>query len=1722
MDGVAFQGMPRIALTPAEEAQIPRPHSSASQVATAVPSAYSRTTSPPPPPLLPSASSSSSRHPHSRNQHSAIAYHPYLTNNLSTTGSLAGLGAHLASPSSTSIPYSDSYYSRPSSPGPRPSSPSILFQHHTISAPSPSTPSNLGSNKTTGASTEEQEYPQNPQESYYSPIPPRSASPGPSRLAFALGHRPARSPSPQLYSNNNLYDHYQPRSSYFHRNSHDAHPRPGSPLNQEHQDSWDSNHRVHQRVDSPNAAIDSDEEDSESGNDSDNPRRTPQYLHRPVTPQRSNSKSILSRLRETTSRLSLGDDYRRPSRASQESNQRGDSGGPQTTRDSQDSSASRPGESGGKEVLQDLSDEERAQEPRKSRSGWRPSLSLIRQESSTGSYGNSNNLYLQNNPNRISDMLPSMDPNYDSHNNPNSHDGSNGQTKKNSRKKNSKASKKKRRRQKKRRAERLAALQKQQQLYDQQLAEQALYLPELPEVLDKKTRYPLSYDDFEAFLRSQRAVEYLNFWTDVTAHERLCRTFDVSERRQKREQQLEERAIARDKRRVALMAAMESGRITPDPELMTQGFGVGTGIGIGASGQDIEGSNLYSASRSSLQLPLNDHLSFPQESRRYGIQDSSAPFPPAPPSHSGYFQGVAVGDTYNRQSTGAGTDRTSNEMSRPSLEEAHISEQDAAVAAVAMRAQRNGLMPTSQSREDTRRSSFDYYRPLPGGTTGGSALSSPRYLQNNNSNGYVGGPLTSSYSAPNAYNLLMRGRGSVDVMARSNSRNSRTRPAAAEDYFGNGIRRVTSQNFQSPQTPPQHSHYHQQQEEGGMPSAMSQPDQEVLQDEQPTGDNRPQHPGLRRQESQLSIAFTEPDFHRRPSLARYGGTGPLQASPMIRRSGESAYAPSLYSMGTEGRALLVQSFRTIGLEDVQESALRIYRKYLIQLRTASMAAEEEAAAFAAAKENNDGRKDGLSRPSLEKSFAPGWDGYAEEVIAQWNEKWKGRSREARRSRRLAGGRRTYSGRSADGDNSGQPSTVGDDDGPQDHADDVGQGHGLKINTQSKAPTPEHGHRKGERGDRSDEDNIDPRDDDDDHYEDDDHEDEEHDDIELGTTRRRREKSSAPSSPVSPRMRKRTGTGLSALLNPLLTRLMRTETTVVELPTLTINTTTIEEAAVLDDSEEDDSEDDDEEDEDSDDEDEEDDEEEENDNDQNDGPNEKVSIRRLQPRQKIPVITKESPPSSLRSKQEVEVEEVVVEEVLDRSMPTAAHVSPQSLGTESDQSQGYASDTEAPDGLRATAASEPSDLPDANEPSRKNSISSSLSSSWDQITKKDLQKQVTILPPPATSSTRITPYHRQGLRGVRMGTKRAAKSATKTAHNVSLQLSTFWSRNLRQDSGSSSSSLDVIQVTPTTPRIDFQFQIPAIVMDSPSSNDKSGSLRNQSSEKVGGLSPLSASVASSPIVPLQNVVAAGQASAASDLAHDLNEKSSLHPPSQPFGTPGGLSTTPSKLSTAPASPQSSIGQASTGVPRTHFIGSSPAAVAASAAAAAFYLPLECRQRIHTQVQEEGRTEAPYLYGPAKGFVMDVVLQDHYYPLFLKYVVQQNLGLLTRHHPNNVLKRSGMIWSGIVIWLVVLAVQLTLVLIGQGGWKSPWVYLVGTVGGWTGSICLATGVKRFSPLLGIAGKICEDKHLFRFRKVLEPSIRIRHRLRAYWMLTYCFFWSTVIMVIFAALPQKTTSE
>ncbi|KAF9574734.1 hypothetical protein EC968_005739 [Mortierella alpina] len=1648
--------MPRIALTPAEEALIPRPHSSASQVATAVPSAYTRTTGSP---------SSPPRHPHHKNHHNSITYHPYYAHpGAAGSASLTGLGARLGSPSSASIPISTTPdpYSRPSSPGPRPVSPS--FQHAAV------TPSTSSNNLST-----EQEYPQNPQDShhgYYSQVPARSASPGPSRLAFSLTPRPARSPSPQLY--NNLYDHhYQPRTSYFHRISHDVQPRPGSPLQQEHQESWDSS----QRMESLAPESESDEDESQDGNDSDDEREEKQ---RPTAPRRSTSKSILKRLRETTSRLSF-ENGRRASRTSQESErerererERDRDKEQQLPRDSQDpTSTTRPG----KEVLQDLSDEEKHLEPRKSRSGWRPSLSLIRQESSSST---ANQYYLQNDPSRIGEVPSSRNSTDNNNSNPLP---SNTKGKRRHRTKGGKDSKKKRRRNKRKRAERLAAqkqLQLQHQLYDQQMAEQARTLPTLIQVLEKKTRYPLSYEDFEAFLRTQRAVEYLNFWADVTAHEQLCRTFDVSERRHKREQQLEERAMARDKRRMALFAAMEADRMTPDPDLLAPGH---AGMGAGVGSPEIHNSNLYVASRSSLQLPLNDHLSFPQESpRRYGLQDSSAPFPPLPPSlSSNNVAGTASAGAYNRLLAGPGETvggggRTSGEMSRPSLEEAaHISEQDAAVAAVAMRAQNNGLYMNNQSREDVRRGSFDMYRPLPGSV---SASNIARYHNSPGNHGGTAGNLPTSYSTPTAFNLLMRGRGSMDVgVARSSSRNSRRAPAS-EDYFGNGIRRTSSQQFvyQSPQSlhPPSG-------QEDSHTTAQGQ--ERPSQDDHPTGED-PDHV-IRRQVSQYSIGFMEPDMARRPSV-RYGGVGPLQAPVSIRRSGESAYTPSIFSNGQEGKALLALSFRTISLEDLQESALRIYRKYLIQLRTTSMAAEEEAAAqrSAAAKDSN-GNSAAFPRSSLDKAIAPGWDGYAEEVIAQWNENWKGRSREARRSRRLSRNRSVpVQNAQGEGDGSALPSVAGEDSSS--HADRHSSeiGGGLTVDT-GKANAYERREEDEDDGSSQEEDRITP-----------------------GGTRR---KASSTTSPTSPRMRKRTGTGLSAMLNPFLTRLMRTETTVVELPTLTINTTTIEEATAGDES--DDEEDDDDDEEEDYDSDEEDDDDDDDDDDQSDEGEDSppVSTKILINSDSSGLPQNQEQGSQLLSSRSQE-EQVVVTE---RSMPTVAATAPEIMDPNSPAEAAVGQDAESEKESAGEGA-----LARKTTNSPKMSSSSSLSSSWDRITKRDLEKQVTILPPPTTSA-RALPYRRHGgILGVRSTTGKATKAASSTALRVGTQLSALLSRSMRGVGGSSSSSLDTIQVTPITPRKNsgFRFHIPSIVME----NQNEGEDDQEKAMEEGR--------SRTPHLPDNTQTLAVPASAANNSSviaatsdGPISEKVGLGgDPQQPSASPGSkpfLTPQTSGL-TRPSSPASSPEQSTTAAADTPRLSvSSPAAVAASAAAAAFYLPLECRQRIHTQVQEEGRTEAPYLFGPAKGFVMDVVLEDHYYPLFLKYVEQQNLGLLNKSHANNVVKQRGMIWIGIVIWLIVLAIQLTLVLLGMGGWKSPWVWVVGTAGGWTGSICLATGIKGFSPILGILGKMCEDRRLFRFRRILEPSIRIRHRRRAFWMLSYCILWSTVVMVIFAALPQAS---
>ncbi|KAG0083062.1 hypothetical protein BGZ92_011117 [Podila epicladia] len=1583
MDGAAFQGMPRIALTPAEEAQIPRPHSSASQVATALPSAYTRT--------------SPSRH----------LYHPYYNN--PSAGSLAGFG----SPSSPNP--GDIGYSRPSSPGPRPISPSPSSIHHHYNTYPPN------SNHTSSAPVE-QEYPQNPQDSYayYPQVPPRSSSPGPSRLAFSLTPR-ARSPSPQLY--NNLHH----PSSYFHRPSYDySHPRPGSPLQQEHQDSWDSIRE------SPTPFTDSG---SESGDDSDDeqdePTESPRR-RRPETKRSPSSKGILSRLKEKTSRLSFGDEVLRhqhqlhQQQQQQDKEKRSSQDSDVVRRSSQDSSASRRP----KEVLHDLSDEEKQGEPRKSTSRWRPSLSLIRQESSSSNNGSQ---YLQNNPHRISN---------------NDHEEEGGPKKKKARKgKNGKRKRKGQERRRKPRQDDPHLAYVNQGMYSAPV--QDLSLPSLGQILDKKTRYPLRYEDFEEFLRSQRAVEYLNFWADVTAHEQLCRTFDVSERRQKREQQLEERALARDRRRMAL-AAMQAGGLTPDP-------GHTSGIIVGP-----ESSNMYQASRSSLQLPLNDHLSFPQENRRYGVQDSSAPFPP---SHSSNNINQYTSGAYNRM-LGGGR-RESGEVTRPSLEDANISEQDAAVAAVAMRAQRNGLGPYNDIREDDRRGSFDLYRPLPG--TGASL----RYQQNNASNGHIGPnfPL-GSQSSPNAYNLMMRGRGSVDVMARSNSRSSRTRPSGSEDYFGNGMRRTSSQQF----------NYHTQ-------HAPSQPPIE-------TGEEDQGHTG--RQEEAAASEFMSLD--RRPSVARFGGgVGPLQ-SPVniVRRSGESGYTPSIFSNGQE-RGLLVQSFRAIGLEDLQESALRIYRKYLIQLRTASMAAEEEAAA-SALQQGHSG--DSNNRNSLEKPIATGWDGYAEEVIAQWNENWKGRSREARRSRRLSGrvpargvsGTSTAPGSTRD-ENSGPSSAAGDEESQAGGVGDEGRKHkGLNVNTHRSESNEKISAGHDDNEDHSDQEDVDS----------------------ANEKGRRGGKASIPTSPLNPKVRKRTGTGLSAVLSPFLTRLMRTETTVVELPTLTINTTTVEEATVLDETDdEDDDEYDTEEDEDSDDEEEE--------------SESEVEIPRPKPAvvQKQPTITKENQDES-------------VTVVINRSLPSSPPPPPG--GAESNQSrrghavtshnsdlqQAIVASVETP---TATAIGSPQDdvsseIVGGVKRARRGSSASSLSSSWDRITKRDLEKGVTILPNPVTmSSSRSFPYHRPGaIRGVRSRTGKAATVASRAALKVGWHLTSLLTK-ARPDS-SSSSSLDTIQVTPVTPRVggvplDFKFNIPSIIATQSSPGSDEEKKKQQGGLTVPGASTspqdllMPRSWTDPGIVRSQEGSFAPQAGLAPPQVSSTTNHGTFQDGLSPAVSSAG--TTQQPISASPSdSPTPSSGPIAN--LEHHPSVSSPAAVAASAAAAAFYLPLECRQRIHTQVQEEGRTEAPHLFGPAKGFVMDVVLQDHYYPMFLKYVEHQNLGLLNKHHPNNQIKRKGMLWIGIGVWLIVLGIQLTLVLLGLGGWGSPWVWVVGTAGGWTGSVCLSTGISGFSPILGIVGKMSEDKHVFRLRRILEPSIRVRHRRRAYWVLTYCMFWSTVVMVAFAALPQR----
>lgn len=313
-----------------------------------------------------------------------------------------------------------------------------------------------------------------------------------------------------------------------------------------------------------------------------------------------------------------------------------------------------------------------------------------------------------------------------------------------------------------------------------------------------------------------------------------------------------------------------------------------------------------------------------------------------------------------------------------------------------------------------------------------------------------------------------------------------------------------------------------------------------------------------------------------------------------------------------------------------------------------------------------------------------------------------------------------------------------------------------------------------------------------------------------------------------------------------------------------------------------------------------------------------------------------------------------------------------------------------------------------------------------------------------------------MNGSQSKTSKTTGTSSTAGRKVGWRLSTLLGKAARGDA-SSSSSLDAIQVTPiTSPHTDlppFQFQIPVIITKKQEMGHKT--TNNQGGQDIGQLNNGSMSV-------LEAGASSVQRHQSSDINAEIGEGSSFLQP-RAF-LPGTVTSVinPTAASSTMSSPASSMGAPQPSVPNL-------ATVAASAVAAAFYLPLECRQRIHAQVQRKGHTYTPHLFGPAKGFVADVVLQDHYYPQFVKWVEQQNLGLLTKHHPNNRIKRRGMIWAGILVWLVVIAIQLTLILLGIGGWNSPWVWVTGVLGGWTGSICLATGVKGFSPVLGLLGKV-----------------------------------------------------
>lgn len=724
---------------------------------------------------------------------------------------------------------------------------------------------------------------------------------------------------------------------------------------------------------------------------------------------------------------------------------------------------------------------------------------------------------------------------------------------------------------------------------------------------------------------------------------------------------------------------------------------------------------------------------------------------------------------------------------------------------------------------------------------------------------------------------MMRKRGSTDILAGAK--------ASAEEHRNGDLRRSTSQQMSSephPNTLDEIAKLTQAVEESIQLSLASDP-------------------------GAPSLSVLDPTLFRKPSSTFEQGVGPLQAPLVIRRSIDKP----TFAVPQEPKTLLVQSYRTIGLEDVQESALRIYRRFLIQLRTASMAAEEAASSSRGATS-----APGLPRGSVD-GVGPRWDGYAEQVIAEWNEKWRDCGPEARRLRRLSG-RKSVSER-GDGDR-----------------------HDGDIKDEKH---------QGSMGSRA------------------------------GSDQGLTEEQVAREEALAKR---RSGTGFAAFLN----RLLRTETTILELPTLTVNTTTVEETAISDVS--DDSGD----------------EEEDYDSDIDDDDEEEEEEAEAQVTRKDTTVPPEKDP-------EIELQAVITTQTATRLKEA------ETIGGST-----------AAESRRSSLSASLSSCDHTSEQEKHKSKQAFAYSLRDVLLKQKTDNAIfqpilaMSLPRPVTAGPilKSSVNKRDQMRG-RSKAGKVTPVASKVAKTGSLSM-------LKQGRRTSVSSMDTLNPL-GSPRIE--------------------QLSFLASLKAGGSNILTGrdkEVESRQELDLEKGMGNNHNSHPQRLS-----SSSLPLPSHPNYPNSPMSSSPTPSSSAPQ-PQ---------LPLSGPVGDTVGANAGTA----FYLPLECRQRIHTQVLEECRTEAPHLFGPAKGFVVEIVLRDHYYPLFLEHVQQQNLGLSSQYHVNIIRKRS-MLGIGVVLWVLIVAAQVTFVLVGLGGWTSPWLWMVGVLG-WIGSICLATGIAGFSPILGLVGQM-----------------------------------------------------